>query len=84
MMGDFGYGFGAGWMMLMPLVWLLLIGLVVWAVIRLTPGTARHEAPLGQRRESPRELLDRRLANGEINPAQYDEARSRLTREDSR
>ncbi|MGH3738323.1 MAG: SHOCT domain-containing protein [Micromonosporaceae bacterium] len=74
MMYEFGYG--GFWMMLMPLLWILLIGLAVWAVIRFT-GSPTPGAPRG---ESPQEILDRRLANGEIEPGQYDEARARLSR----
>lgn len=41
--GDGDGGWGWGWLVFMPLLWIVLIGLVVWAVVRLTPlrlGTA--------------------------------------------
>jgi putative membrane protein len=68
---------GWGWMMLMPLVWILLVGLVVWAVIRLTqrPSDQTGAQP---RRESPQEILDRRFAAGEIDTEAYVRARDTL------
>ncbi|MFJ9869557.1 SHOCT domain-containing protein [Streptomyces sp. NPDC101165] len=66
----------------MPIVWIVLLGLVVWAVVRLTqhsPG--RDSGPPGpgwQSRETPEEILDRRFASGEIDADTYTEARERL------
>ena len=74
MMGwyDNGWGSGLG-MLLMLLVWGGLIGLGVWAVARLTRGESRP-APT----ENPRQILDRRLASGDIDGEQYAEARHLL------
>ncbi|MGW3356195.1 SHOCT domain-containing protein [Streptomyces bungoensis] len=78
---------GWAWMAFMPLVWIVLIGLVVWAVVRLTHGTSagrpdggrRWEGPEGPgHRETPEEILDRRFAAGEIDADAYTEARERL------
>lgn len=73
----FGDWSGWGWMMLMPFLWIALLGLIVWAVIRLAqrpsagaPGTPRHE--------SPQEILDRRFAAGEIDAETYQRARDTL------
>jgi putative membrane protein len=70
------YGYGWGWMMLMPLVWIALLGVIIWAVARLVqrPGERTPEP----RRETPQEILDRRYASGEIDADAYTEARSRL------
>jgi putative membrane protein len=53
-MGSFGVGVGV--------FWLALILLVIWLVVRLLPGsgTTRNTG------ESALEILDRRLANGQI------------------
>jgi putative membrane protein len=73
------YGFGPGgwWMMLMPLLWIALIAVIVWAAVRLIQpgGGGRAEA----RRETPLEILDRRYAQGEIDDTAYTTARARLT-----
>ncbi|WP_406164682.1 SHOCT domain-containing protein [Streptomyces sp. NBC_00996] len=72
---------GWAWMAFMPLLWIALIGLVVWAVVHLTRrpadrggGTEHGWAP----RETPEEILDRRFASGEIDADAYNEARKHL------
>jgi putative membrane protein len=74
----YGYGAGGWWMMLMPLLWIALVAVVVWAVVRLirpAGDAGRAEA----RRETPLEILDRRYAQGEIDDATYTTARARLS-----
>jgi putative membrane protein len=68
-------GMDAGWWVLMSILWIALIALIVWAVVRLFPG--RENAP---RAEDARSLLDRRLASGEIDAGTYDQLRERLDR----
>lgn len=72
-----GYGPGAAWMMFMPVLWLVLIGLIVWAVVALTRGGFRgHDSRDG--RDTPEEILDRRFAAGEIDAEAYRQARATL------
>ena len=74
MMG-YGWGMGtAGWIF-MALFWIVLVGLVVWAAVALLPGN-RSDGP--GRTEGPQEILDLRLARGEIDVDQYREARAEL------
>ena len=63
-MGSYGGGMSPlGWLA-MGLFWLILLGLIVWLVTRLLPaGSGAATGPTG---ESPLEILDRRLAIGEI------------------
>ena len=79
MMGWYdGWGWGSGlWMFLMMAMWVAVVALVVWAVVRMTrPGrsggsygsTHDSQAPMP---ESPRQVLDRRLASGEIDTETY-------------
>ncbi|WP_405682464.1 SHOCT domain-containing protein [Streptomyces sp. NBC_00057] len=73
---------GWAWLALMPLLWIVLIGLVVWAVLRLTQHSAGHHDATDPRkppRETPEEILDRRFASGEIDAEAYTEARKRLS-----
>ena len=69
--------------LLMLLFWALIIGLVVWLVIRLThsassqPSQAALPAQSGQP-DSLLETLRRRLAVGEITAQEYDELRQKL------
>lgn len=75
-----GWG-GWSWMMLMPLLWIALIGVIVWAVVSLAQSGRRSSGPpdYGRSgRETPQEILDRRFASGEIDASTYVEARDQL------
>lgn len=76
----YGYGPGVGWMIVMTIVWILLIGAVVWAALRVAQTSGRGD----RGRETAEEILARRFAKGEIDAAAYDEARERLGRGQSR
>jgi putative membrane protein len=65
-----GSGWGAG-MVIMVVFLVALIALGVWAVMRLN---RRSDEP-GQSAESPRQILDRRFASGELDETQYAQAR---------
>lgn len=69
-------GNGAGWWMMggMMVFWIAVIAIGIWLVIRLTDRPGEHLP----KTESPRAILDRRLASGELNAEQYAEARRLL------
>ena len=77
MMGWYGSGMGfAGWFF-MGVFWLVLLGVIIWAVVRLLP--ARRDASGGPSApETPEEILDRRFARGEIDHETYQSQRSAL------
>lgn len=63
-------GYGMGWMMIPGLLTLLVVvGVGLWLVITLTRQPSA--APPQWSAESPRQILDRRLAAGEIDNEQY-------------
>lgn len=64
----------AGWL-LMTVFWVALIAAIVWAVASLFPSRRDGSTVMAER---PEEILDRRLAHGEIDPATYDELRGKL------
>ncbi len=72
----YGIGmYGSGWLIgmgMMILFWVAIILLVIWAVRSLFPQQSRsgHDQAL--------ETLQRRYAAGEINAAEYEQARARL------
>jgi len=68
---------GMNWwgMSLMMILWIALIGLGIWAVIRFTQGSGR-QATISP--ESPRAILDRRFASGDLDAQAYAEARRLL------
>lgn len=55
---------GIGWI-LMVLFWVVVIGLIVWAVSTLLPGPRQSRPPTAV------EILDRRFAQGEFDVEQY-------------
>jgi putative membrane protein len=75
-MTDWGWDghMGAGGWLLMTLLWFALLGTVVWAITRIVP--TRGGGADGP--ESPAEILDRRLARGEIGLDEYDALRAKL------
>ena len=81
LLADSGFGdhmdnWGAGWwilmMVMMVVFWGLVILGVVWLVRSLGPGHHHHHGA------SAIEVLDSRLAHGEISPDEYRERRSVL------
>lgn len=72
MMGWYGNG---GWgigMVFMGLFWVAVVGSGIWAVARWS---RRPQNTNDTTVESPRAILDRRFASGQIDAAQYGEAR---------
>lgn len=82
MYGYYGNGHDWAWMaVLMPLMWIALIGFTVWAVMRLTQNSPIDSvvphAPVHDR-ETAEEILDRRFASGEIDAETHAAARRQL------
>jgi putative membrane protein len=77
MMGWYGRGgMGPlGWLG-MGVFWLILLGLVIWLVVRLLPGSGNGATRTPG--ESSLEILDRRLANGEIDLEPWQAQRAAL------
>ncbi len=79
-----GYGGGMAWVswLGMGLFWLLLLGVILFLVVRLLPGAGQggsHEGVSGgSAAESPEEILDRRFARGEIDTETYQAQRAAL------
>jgi len=77
MMGWYGNGgLGSLGSLGMGVFWLILLGLIVWLVVRLLPGsgggTSRNTG------ESALEVLDRRLASGQIDLEPWQAQRAAL------
>lgn len=66
MMGGFGgMGFGG-------ILWIVLIGVVIWAVVKSGVGTSKPST------DSARAVLDARLARGELSIEEYRKLREVL------
>lgn len=74
-----GWGFwGMGWWMW--LVWILVIAAVVWGVIAALRqgGVAGQGGRREERRPSAREILEERLARGEISEEEFERKKELL------
>ena len=67
-------GMAAGGWIVMTVLWVAVIGLVVWAVAALFPRGRTGQEP----RERPEDILDRRFARGELDAEEYREMREEL------
>jgi putative membrane protein len=62
----------AGGWVLMSLLWLAFLALIVWAAVRLFPTGDKSQRDA----EAPKDILDRRLARGEIDVETYERLRA--------
>lgn len=87
--GGQGYGYGMmgsgmmggfGWMGLSSLLWLVLLGVIIWAIVAWARGISQpggSESASG-RADSALEVLKKRYARGEINKEEYEEKKKDL------
>jgi putative membrane protein len=79
-----GYGFGWGGMLLMlvgTLLFLALLAILIWAMLRFASRNTTPVLPYGNREPvgpSALEILRQRYARGEIDAATYEQMRERL------
>ena len=80
MMGWYGGGMVAGAWMVMGLFLLVMLGLIIWAVVRLLPGrdSGSQSGGSGPGPETAEEILDRRFARGETDLETYQTQRAAL------
>lgn len=69
-----GYGMDGGSIVLMALMWLTVIGLGIWFLTWITRRD-QYRAPVTEKTDTPRQILDRRFASGEIDAETYSQAR---------
>ena len=68
---------GYGTMFLMPILWIVVIGLIIWAVVAATRRPGESDIP-ARSADSALEILKRRYARGEINKQEYEERKKDL------
>jgi putative membrane protein len=76
MMGWYGGGMNPLAGLVVIAFWVILLGLITWAVGRLLPGSSAEATVANS--ESAVEILDRRLADGEIDMHDWQARRSAL------
>ncbi len=79
MFGGFHDGMGAGGWILMTVFWIGLLMVIAWAIARVVPSRNDHSHESERAPEKPLEVLDGRLARGEIDVETYDQLRAKLT-----
>lgn len=68
------WGMGFGW------IWFFVfVGVIVWAVLRLTERGGERQGPRASGEPSAQEILARRYARGELSDEQYESMRRRLS-----
>ena len=72
-----GYGMDGGSILLMTLMWFVIIALGIWLVTWITRRD-QHLPHVSEKVETPRQILDRRFASGEIDAEVYSQARRLL------
>ena len=86
LLGWQGYGYGMmgpgmmggfGTMFLMPILWIAVIGLIIWAVVAAVRRPGEPDGP-ARSADSALEILKRRYARGEINKQEYEERKKDL------
>ncbi len=77
MMGPWMMG-GFGWMWLMPVLWIVFLGLIIWAVVAAVRGSGESRSSDSSKAESALEVLKKRYARGEINKEEYEEKKKDL------
>ena len=70
-------GFGTMW--LMPVFWILILGLVIWAAAALVRGLSEPKGTSTSRAHSALDILKRRYAEGEISKEEYEDKKKDLT-----
>ena len=76
-----GYGFNTGWMWLLWVLTLVVIGVIVFVIVWAVNGGGRREFHSGQTgqfqqppaRSASRQILDERYARGELTADEYRE-----------
>jgi uncharacterized membrane protein len=73
MMGGGGAMFGFG-----MLFWIVILGVIVWAVVQATTRSSQSTPTRPSSAQSTKEILDARLARGEISVEEYKKLRETL------
>jgi len=77
--GSSGMGMwgGGGFMWIMPIFWLVILGLLIWFVVALVRGDM-GSGPRNTTNKTPLDILHERYARGEIDTEEFVERRNRL------
>ncbi len=78
--GDAGYDYGmmggSGWWWFMPILVIIFLGLIIWAVVALIRGQSGSQSTGA---DSALEVLKRRYARGDIDKEEYEQKKKDLS-----
>ena len=63
---------GFGWMWLMPVFWIVFLGLIIWAIVALVRNLSESKGSDSSKADSALEMLKKRYARGEIDKEEYE------------
>ncbi len=69
---------GFAWMAVMPVLWIVFLGLIIWAVVAAVRGSGESRSADSSKGDSALEVLRKRYARGEINKEEYEEKKRDL------
>jgi putative membrane protein len=69
---------GFGWMWLMPVLWIVVLGLIIWVVVASVRSSSESRDSDSSKTASALEVLKRRYARGEIDKLEYEEKKKDL------
>lgn len=69
---------GFGWMGLMPVLWIALLGLIIWAIFAWARSLGESGGSGSRHPDSALEVLKKRYARGEVNKEEYEEKKKDL------
>lgn len=73
MNGMGGFGMGFGW-----LFWIIILGVIIWAVIKLVNSAQNRSGFSDKKDEDALEILKKRYARGEIGREEYEKMKRDL------
>lgn len=73
---DYGMMGGSGWWWFMPILGIIFLGLIIWAVVALIRGQG---GPQSTGADSALEILKRRYARGDIDKEEYEQKKKDLS-----
>jgi putative membrane protein len=89
LVSDWGYGGlgmmrpgmmeGFGFMWLMPIFWIVILGLIIWAIVAAVGRSGESRGQGSPKTDSALEILKQRYARGEINKEEYEQKKKDIT-----
>jgi putative membrane protein len=69
---------GYGTMFIMPILWIVVLGLIIWAVVASVRSSSETGGQDSSKTDSALEVLKRRYARGDINKEEFEEKKRDL------